>query len=298
MPNNPLTALLQQQPQFVPPQNGDLITYRDLKYLIGEQIGTGAFGAVYNCWDEWGNELVAKILIPQTQTYSQLRNNWMQEFVKLQQLRHPRITFIHQAFECNNNFYLIVEKCESNLNSLFDHVANGSDGEIWLPYIARDVLNALHYIHEHGYVHKDLHPGNILISLQKDAMVPSKVPIWQFKIADLGISRLEGDIRLFNTILAQWMLPPEHLDPNQFGVLGKHIDIYHFGLLLLGLVVNPLPRFTPAEILEGEPRKLAENHSSAYAPVIARALRRNVSSRTQSALCMWREISAVAQATY
>ena len=49
--------------------------------------------------------------------------------------------------------------------------------------------------------HKDLHAGNVFVSLQKDSMVPSKDPVWRFKIGDLGISRLEGDIRHFNN---QW----------------------------------------------------------------------------------------------
>jgi serine/threonine-protein kinase len=123
-------------------------------------------------------------------------------------------------------------------------------------------------------------------------MVPTKEPVWCFKIGDLGISRLEGDINLFNTILAQWMVPPEYLDPTEFGVIDKHVDIYHVGLLLLSLLINKVPTFSHEEILSGAPKRVAETLSSPYAPPIARALRRHVIHRTQTALDMWRDILA------
>ena len=276
-------------PVFVPPRTGEVITCQDVRYFIGNQMESGAFGTVFDCFDEWGNELVAKILLPQNKPYEVIREAWLCEFQNLQQLRHPHVTFIHQAFEHQGNFYLIVEKCAFTLRSLIE--TPNVDGELWLPYVSRDILNGLQYIHNHGYVHKDLHAGNVLVSLQRDAMVPNKVPVWRFKIGDLGISRLESDIRLFNTILAQWMLPPEFLRPMEFGIVGKHVDIYHVGLLLLSLLLNQEPDFTEDDIIAGRPRQLAEGLTSKYAAVVARALRRHVNSRTPSAIDMWREIS-------
>lgn len=277
---------------FVPPSTGEMIECKGIRYFIGEQIGQGAFGTVFNCFDEWGNELVAKVLLPQNRPYEIIRKEWLHELQNLQQLRHPQITFIHQAFEYRNAFYIIVEKCEFTLKVLVSNP--GINGEIWVPYVSRDILNGLHYIHDHGYVHKDLHPGNVFVSLQKDPMVPHKDPVWKFKIGDLGISRLEGDIRLFNTILAPWMLPPEHLRRDrEFGVIGKHVDIYHVGLLLLSLLLNQIPNFTRDEIIAGRPREIAESLPSKYAPAVARALRRHVSDRTSSAIEMWREISSI-----
>jgi hypothetical protein len=53
------------------------------------------------------------------------------------------------------------------------------------------------------------------------------------------------------------------------------------------------PEFTDDEILAGRPRAMAEQLNSPYAPVIAKALRRHVVARTQTAIAMWREIFQV-----
>ena len=273
---------------FVPPSIGNVIKYEGIRYYIGEQIGEGGFSTVYDCCDEWGNELVAKVLLPR-KPYEIVRSDWLHEFQNLQRLRHPHVTFIHQAFEYRDTFYLIVEKCSCTLKVLIEE--SNINGKLWLPYVSRDILNGLHYIHEHGYVHKDLHAGNVFISEQRDPMLPDNDPVLRFKIGDLGISRLEGNIRPFNTILAPWMLPPEALN-QKFGSIGKQTDIYHVGLLLLSLLLNRTLDFTRDKIIDGRPRELAEGLPSKYAPAIARALRRHVSARTSSAIDMWREISS------
>ena len=275
---------------FVPPRPGEVIKCDGVRYFIGQTIGQGAFGAVFDCRDEWGNELAAKVLLPQNRSYEAVREEWLHEFQNLQQLRHPHITFIHQAFEYRDTFYLIVEKCSFTLKDLIENP--DINGEIWLPHVSRDILNGLQYIHDQKYVHKDLHAGNVLVSLQRDTLVPDNQPVWRFKIGDLGISRLEGDIRIFNTRLAQWMLPPEFLRPAEFGDVGTHVDIYHVGLLLLSLLLNQTPNFTKDDIIAGRPRELAERLQSKYAMAIAQALRRHVSYRTPSAIEMWREIWA------
>jgi serine/threonine protein kinase len=237
---------------------------------------------------DWDNLLVAKVLLPKDRPYEAVRDDWMRELEALQKLRHPNITFIHAAFECRDTFYLVVERCADTLKNLIENPK--IIPELWLPYVARDVLHALDFIHGEGIVHKDLHPGNVFISQFRDRMVPQKPPVWSFKIGDLGISRLEGDIRLFNTILAPWMVPPEFLDPQQFGVLGRHVDIYHTGLLLLGLLSRRVPEFTQDQIIAGVPRQMAEALNSPYGPVLARALRRHVAQRTPSAMHLWREL--------
>lgn len=285
---SPWALDISQPKAFNPPKLGQSINHDGRFYFIGNFIGSGHFGNVYECTDEWGNPLVAKVLVPRNQTYDDVQESWLSELTKLKELRHPNVTFVHAAFECNDTFYLIIERCAMTLDIIIDLPHLNPDG--WIPYVARDVLQALEFMHSHGYVHKDIHPGNIFVSQVSDRMVPTKEPVWSFKVGDLGISRLEHEIRPLNTMLALWMLPPEAIDSRQFGAIGRTVDVYHTGLLLLSLLINKIPTFSQDEILAGVPRQLAEAHSSKYAPAIARALRRHVGSRTPTAMHFWREI--------
>lgn len=277
------------QPQFKPPQPGAVIHHRDRWYRIGVGMGGGNFGTVYECWDEWDNELVAKILAP-IGTYGEVRGKWLDETQKLMQLRHPNITFVHDAFEFENTFYLIIERCHRTLSDII--AMPGYEGGSWVMPVARCVLQAVAFMHDHGYIHKDMHIGNVLTSWVKDELLPEKSPAMVFKVADLGISGLESEIDVFNTILALWMLPPESMQPGTFGVVGKGTDIYHVGLMLMAVILGHNPTFTKEQILDGEPRRMAEQLPSPYAPAIACALRRHVAARTPTALDFWRALKA------
>jgi serine/threonine protein kinase len=273
---------------FSPPVPGDIITGHNSHYIIGSLINAGNFGTVYECRDEWGNALAAKVIRPLNRSYDEVRLEWSRELNKLLHLRHPNVTYLYDACEHRDTFYLIMERCSYPLKDLIN--IQSGNGETWLPYVARDLLQALNFIHNSGFVHKDLHAGNVFVAHTFEKMVPDKKPIWSFKVGDLGISNLEADIDVFNTILAQWMLPPEFLNPTDFGVVGKSIDIYHVGLLLLGLLLGKVPQFSKEEILEGKPRQLAESLDTPFAPAVAAALRRHVSQRPISALELWRSI--------
>ncbi len=89
------------------------------------------------------------------------------------------------------------------------------------------------------------------------------------------------------------MRPPEAYNPEEFGAVGRHVDIYQTGLLLLALLLKEIPYFTQEEILGGIPQALATKHGSKYGAVIAKALRRHVEWRTQTALEFWHELSSV-----
>lgn len=293
VPEDDLVQAQQPPKKFTPPAKGEAINVDGHYYFVGEELGKGAFGVVYECTDEWSNELVAKILIPRNKSYEEIRENWASELTKLRELRHPNITYIHAAFEYKDTFYLILERCSFTLDVLINYKDLTPDR--WIPWVARDILQGLEYIHANGYIHKDIHVGNVHVSQSFDRMVPSRDPVWSFKIADLGISRLETEVRAFNTLLAQWMLPPEAIDPQEFGAVSRTTDIYHVGLLLLAIANKGTPSFTSDEIIAGRPRLMAEACGSAYAEVIGRALRRHVDKRTQSAIQFWREIQGVAQ---
>lgn len=268
----------------VPPQ----INHKELYYRIGNEIGRGGYGIVYECRDDWDNDLVAKLVVPQQgDTTETVYARWMDEIQKLMLLRHPNITFLHDAFFCEGHFYLIIEKCDLTLWQILNNPAIPKKPLIFP--IARCILQAIDFIHKNGYVHKDLHPGNVFATFIKDDLHPDNRNAVTFKVGDLGISRLVKDINVFNTILAPWMLPPEYLSPESFGVVGPATDIYHAGLTLLSFVVGQTLTFTNDQILNGHPMKYA-NTFGEIGKLLANALNPHVEARYQTALEFWKDI--------
>lgn len=272
----------------VPPSLGEIITSLATgnSYTMGENIGEGNFGVVYACNDIWENDLAAKVLKP-IGTYEKVKASATEEFIKLMQLRNPHITFVYDAFEFRDTFYIITERCYCSVKQLFS--IQNFNGQTWLMPIARSLLQAVHYLHINNYVHQDIHSGNVFTALVKDEMIPKDKEILQFKLGDLGVAKLFNEIDTRNT-RAQWMLPPEVLNSGEFGLIDHRIDIYHVGLLLLELAYSKELRFAPEEIINGKPREMALQLQSPYGFALEKALRRHVAYRTANAMELWRDL--------
>lgn len=272
----------------IQPAIGEVITSLATgnSYTIGEQIGEGNFGIVYSSKDVWENDLAAKVLKP-IGSYEKVKAAAEAEFIKLLQLRNPYVTFVYDAFEYRDTFYIITERCHSPVTNLF--ALPNFDGKLWLMAIARGLLQAVHYLHINNYAHQDIHPGNVFAAFVKDEMVPSANQVIQFKLGDLGVARLLNEIDGQNT-RAQWMLPPEILNGSEFGPADHRIDIYHVGLLFLQLAYSKELRFSTEDILNGKPREMALVLPAPYSFAIEKALRRHVEYRTANAMEFWRDL--------
>lgn len=270
------------------PSSGEVITSlaTNNSYTFENKIGEGNFGVVYGCTDVWGNQLAAKVLKP-IGTYENMKEKAIAEFVKLLELRNPYITFVYDAFEYRDTFYIITERCFAPIDNLF--TIDKFNGKLWLMPIARGVLQAVHYLHINSYVHQDIHLGNVFSAFVKDEMVKDANEVIQFKLGDLGVARIIHEINAQNT-RADWMLPPEVLNENEFGQMDHRIDIYHLGLLFLQLAYSEKLTFTIDEILAGKPREMALKLDTPYNFAIEKALRRHVEHRTASAMELWRDL--------
>lgn len=275
---------------FVPPSEGEVITSLATgnSYWMGKQIGEGNFGLVYDCWDNWRNSLAAKVL-KATAPYENVRTAAIAELQKLLLLRHPHITYVFDAFESRETFYIVTERCYGPVADLF--TLEPFDGKIWLMPIARCLLQAMQYVHSNGYAHQDIHEGNVFTAFSRDEMQPTAPGAIQFKLGDLGVSRVFGEINATNT-LADWMRPPEAIDSGEYGPMDYRIDIYHVGLLLLQLALSKRIQFSREEILQGRPRELALELAPPLNFALEKALRRHVPFRTASAMELWRDLNS------
>jgi serine/threonine-protein kinase len=273
------------------PSLGDVVTSATTgrSYTIGNRIGAGYFSVVYECTDLWGNELAAKVLNPERGTFEQVKAAAEREFGNLLTLRNPFITHVYDGFMWQNAFYIITERCTVSLDYLINQP--WYRGHLWTLAIAKSLLQAVEFIHSHGMAHKDIHLGNVMTAISKNQLNPDGPGAMQFKLGDLGLAKIAEDIDARNTQLAGWMLPPEYLDPDQFGKVGQQTDIYHCGLVLLQVHTGTPCKFTRDEILAGAPRQRAESLSAPFGPAIGKALRRHVAARLQTPLDFWRELS-------
>lgn len=291
----PLAALGSTEPSrpadwVIPPTPGEVITSETTgnSYTMGEKIGEGNFGLVYSCVDVWNNALAAKVMKP-LGPYEKVKASAEAELSKLVQLRHPHITYVFDAFEFRETFYIITERCYCPLTKLLE--LSEFNGFVWLKPIARCLLQAVHYAHINGYAHQDIHLGNVFAAFAKDEMNAEDPGALQFKLGDLGVAKLFTEIDAANT-RALWMLPPEALDTSEFGPLDYRIDIYHCGLLFLHLAHGKELRFTPDEIRAGAPKTLALQLPPPYNFALEKALRRHVAYRTANAMELWRDLNS------
>lgn len=257
-------------------------------YEIHQKIGEGNFGIAFRCTDVWGNELAAKVL-KANGTYDSVRTAAESEFIKLLTLRHPNITYVFDAFEFRDTFYIITERCYCPVTHLYS--LEKFNGLAWLKPIARCLLQAIHFLHISNYAHQDVHSGNVLAAFARDEMNPDEAGAIQFKLADLGVSKMLSALDAFNT-LNDSIRPPEAIDPVEFGPVDHRIDIYQAGLLLLQLAASRQMTFTRQQVVEGLPRELALLLPAPYNFALEKALRRHVRYRTANAMEMWRDLNS------
>ena len=291
-PSESAVALPTPLPVFTPPTEGELITSNATgnTYRIGRVIGEGSFGVVYECTDTWENELAVKVLKPRG-TYEQVRDSAITELQRLQTLRHPNVTYVHDGFEFRHTFYIVFERCWQPINQFIQR--ENFLGHLWLRAMARQLLQAVHFLHCNDYVHQDIHGGNVFVATLRDDMAPNDM-IFTFMLGDLGITKMITEMDAENTVLAEWMRAPEALNQAEFGRMDHRMDLYHCGLLFLQVLLGKQLTFTRDEILQGAPRDLALQIGGNFSFALEKALRRHVDYRTASALEFWRDINTPA----
>jgi serine/threonine protein kinase len=274
---------------FTPPTPGELIAALHSKttYAIGDLIGEGHFSLVYACKDDWNNDLAAKVLKP-LGSHEEVGKSGLEEIQKLLLVRHPHITYLYDAFEYKDTFYLITERCHQSLHDLFKQ---GTATQFQFLPVARCLLQAVDFIHRMGFVHQDIHPGNVFMTFARDGQgkktffAPSS-----FKLGDLGVAKLIGEAAVART--RGWMAPPELIPGNNFGPVDHRIDIYHVGLLLLQVALAKELQFSLEHIAEGKPREMALTLQPPLKAALEKALRRHVLQRTQSAKELWNDLNS------
>ena len=133
------------------------------RYTVVRELGRGGMATVYLATDvKLGRRVAIKVLPPTTRAYLG-SGRFQREVLFAAQLSHPHIVPLFEADEADGLLFYVMEYVEGE--SLHDRLAR--DGPLAVEEairIAAEVGDALEYAHETGVIHRDIKPGNILLS--------------------------------------------------------------------------------------------------------------------------------------
>lgn len=266
------------------------------RYRVQEHIGGGGMADVFRANDEdLGIDVAIKLLKPRIAS-DELRARMVLEAQAAAQVRHPNLLRVFGTGKLDGTAYIVMEllggpSLEQYLRERAGQRLPWRDAlELLLP-----ALEALHAIHERGYIHRDIKASNILITEG-----PGR-PSTAFVI-DLGLVKADRALRTADgpptTEVGRLLCTPSYASPEQAAglPLDRRSDVYSMAVTLYRVLAGRLPFHeargkAPMVVLTkhiyNEPTMLAAAAAdadipSAVAEVVESALRKNPNDRPQS----------------
>jgi TolB-like protein/predicted Ser/Thr protein kinase len=198
-------------------------------YRILEKLGQGGMGVVYEAEDTKLGRIVALKFLPSELTRdADAKARFIREARAAAALNHPNICTIHEIGEHDGQAFIAMELVEGQ--SLKERIERGPLPMDDAVSIAIQVGEGLGEAHEKGIVHRDIKPGNIVLTAKGQA-----------KILDFGLARLGGDTRLTKTDTTLGTVA--YMSPEQAS--GKDVDrrtdIWSLGVVLYEMLTGLLP---------------------------------------------------------
>jgi serine/threonine protein kinase len=207
------------------------------QYEILEELGRGGMGVVLKARQiALGRIVAVKAILPNGPIREEQRRRFLREAKAMALLQHPNIVQIHEICQQGEQAYLVMEYVEGQ--SLSDRLAEKPLPPRQAAELSAVVARAVHAAHEHGVVHRDLKPNNILLAADGTP-----------KICDFGLARhFQNAADQTQTHQVEgtpsYMAPEQVLGASQ--TQGPAVDVYALGAVLY-------------ECLTGRPAFLAEN---------------------------------------
>jgi serine/threonine protein kinase/tetratricopeptide (TPR) repeat protein len=267
-------------------------------YRIESELGGGGMSRVFVATEErFARKVVIKVLPPEMSLGVSVER-FRREIQLSARLQHPHIVHVLASDAADDLLYYVMPYVEGE--TLRARVSR--DGPLPLAdalAIWRDVLDALGFAHQHGVVHRDVKPENILLS-GRNALV-----------ADFGIARAieaaaeEGDVK-DKDVTAQGVAlgTPSYMAPEQAsgeGNADQRVDIYAAGLVMYEMLAGRSPfaglskRETVLAHLTQTPQPITRTDVPAdIAALVLRCLEKNPEARPSSTEAILQQLEGAA----
>ena len=203
-------------------------------YKVLEKLGEGGMGVVYRAEDTRLKRTVAlKFLPPELTNDPEAKQRFIHEAQAASALQHNNICTIHDIDETDSpegavRLFIVMDCYEGE--PLKEKIARGPMKLEEADEIAAQVASGLSKAHERGIVHRDIKPGNIIITTDGVA-----------KIFDFGLAKLAG--RTLITKTGKTLGTIAYMSPEQARgeTVDHRTDIWSLGVMLYEMVTGQLP---------------------------------------------------------
>ncbi|MEU9106744.1 protein kinase [Streptomyces xanthophaeus] len=274
------------------------------RYQLRDLLGEGGMAAVYLAYDTALDRQVAiKTLHTELGREQSFRERFRREAQAVAKLSHTNIVSVFDTgedeFDGSVMPYIVMEYVEGKpLGSVLqaDIAQYGAMPADKALKVTADVLAALDTSHEMGLVHRDIKPGNVMMT--KRGVV---------KVMDFGIARAMQSGVTSMTQTGMVVGTPQYLSPEQ--ALGRGVDarsdLYSVGIMLFQLLTGRIPfdadsplAIAYAHVQEEPvaPSSVNRSVTPAMDALVARALRKNPNERFPTAAAMRDEVARIMSA--
>ncbi len=218
-------------------------------YALLREIGRGGMGVVYEARHTGLNRKVALKVLPWAElATAEQRERFRREAEAAARLQHPHIVSVYEWGHHDTCPYMAMQLVEG-ARSLADDLVRGPMNQRHAAELMAKVARAVHFSHQHGILHRDLKPGNILLDASGEPL-----------LVDFGLARMDdAAFRLTHSDLI--FGTPAYMPPEQAagGDITTASDVYGLGAVLYEALAGhpPFQGKTAAEtmhqVLQNEP---------------------------------------------
>jgi serine/threonine protein kinase/Flp pilus assembly protein TadD len=198
-------------------------------YKIVAEVGRGSMGVVYKARDAKLNRTVAmKFLAPSTVGTAKDKARFMNEARSAAAVSHPNICTIYEIDESEGHVFISMEFVEGRTLELM--LASGPLEVADSVRIAAQIAEGLHEAHEKGVIHRDIKPGNIMVTGRG-----------QVKIMDFGVAKSPSTTSITKAGTAIGTIA--YMSPEQARgeALDHRTDIWSLGVVLYEMLAGVRP---------------------------------------------------------